>query len=154
MEMKGVLVAYTSLMVALSIVWVAYERFGFRAVSLSIPLLASFSSLMPESIPVIIVSSITSYLVGELAYRKFLFYGMRMFFLQSVISSVTVLIMVFNSLSTEYLLISTLPGLLSYDVHTSREPVLTAAFSAIFFTLQLFATSILVNFLFLEAWGA
>ncbi|MDK2372716.1 MAG: hypothetical protein QI197_04995 [Candidatus Korarchaeota archaeon] len=139
--------AYASLIVALSIVWVAYERFGFRAVSLSIPLLASFSSLMPESIPVIIVSSITSYLVGELAYRKFLFYGMRMFFLQSIISSVTVLITTLNSLSIEYLLISTLPGLLSYDIHTSREPVLTAAFSAIFFTLQLFVTSILVNFL-------
>ncbi len=147
MKMEGVIAAYASLIVALSIVWVAYERFGFRVVSLSIPLLASFSSLMPESIPVTIVSSITSYLVGELMYRKFLFYGMRMFFIQSIISSITVLIMVFNSLSIEHLLISTLPGLLSYDIHTSREPALTAAFSAIFFTLQLFATSILVNFL-------
>ncbi len=145
--MEGVIVAYASLIIALSIVWVAYERFSFRAVSLSIPLLASFSSLMPESIPVIIVSSITSYLAGELVYRKFLFYGMRMFFLQSIISSVTVLIMTFNSLCIEYLLISTLPGLLSYDIHTSREPELTVTFSAIFFTLQLSVTSILVNFL-------
>ncbi len=145
--MNGVTVAYTSLIIALSIVWAAYERFGFRVVSLSVPLLASFSSLVPESIPVIIVSSITSYLVGELAYRKFLFYGMRMFFLQSLISAITVLLMTLNTLNIGYLLISTLPGLLSYDVHTSREPAMTATFSSIFFTFQLVITSLLVNFL-------
>ncbi len=145
--MNEVVAAYISLIVALFIAWIVYERSGFRAVSLSIPLLASFSSLVPESIPVIIVSSITSYLMGELAYRKFLFYGMRMFFLQSVISSLTVLVMAFNALNIEYLLISTLPGLLSYDVHTSREPAATVAYSAIFFTIQLIITAVLVNFL-------
>ncbi len=145
--MSGVVAAYISLIVALFTTWIVYERSGFRAVSLSIPLLASFSSLVPESIPVIIVSSITSYLVGELAYRKLLFYGMRMFFLQSVVSSVTVLILTHNALDTNYLLISTLPGLLSYDVHTSREPVVTVTFSAIFFTVQWAITLILVNFL-------
>ena len=145
--MSGVVAAYISLIVALFTTWIVYERSGFRAVSLSIPLLASFSSLVPESIPVIIVSSITSYLVGELAYRKLLFYGMRMFFLQSVISSVTVLILMHDALDANYLLISTLPGLLSYDVHTSREPVVTVTFSAIFFTVQWAITLILVNFL-------
>ena len=145
--MSEVVTAYISLVAALFISWIVYERSGFRAVSLSIPLLASFSSLVPASIPVIIVSSITSYLTGELAYRKLLFYGMRMFFLQSIVSSTTVLILTLNALDVNYLLISTLPGLLSYDIHTSREPAVTLTFSAIFFTIQWVATILLVNFL-------
>ncbi len=145
--MSGVLAAYITLIAALFISWIMYERSGFRAVSLSIPLLASFCSLVPASIPVIIVSSITSYLVGELAYRKLLFYGMRIYFLQSIVSSATVLVLTLNTLNVGYLLISTLPGLLSYDAHTSREPLATITFSAIFFTIQWAVTIVLVNFL-------
>ncbi len=145
--MNGVVIAYVSLVTALFSLWMLYERFGFRMVSLAVPLLASFSALVPEFIPVIIVSSITSYLVSEFAYKKFLFYGMRVFFLSSIVSSLVIFLLIWRNLNLSFLLASTLPGLLAYDVHTSREPALTALFSAIFFTIQWVGTLALVNFL-------
>lgn len=145
--MEEIVAAYTSLIFALLIVWIIYEKRGFRVVSLSIPLLASFSFIAPDAVPVIIVSSIASYIAGELAYRKLLFYGMRIFLLNSTVSSILVFVLSLNRLDVGYLLLSTLPGLLAYDVHASRDPIMTITYSAIFFTVQFALTVMLVNFL-------
>ncbi len=145
--MNEVLAAYVVFISSLLASWLVYERAGSRLVSLSVPLLASYSYLAPESIPVIIVGSITAYTVGEVAYRKLLFYGMRLFFLNSVISSFTVMLLSLSRVNVGYLLISTLPGLLAYDVHVSGKPIRTASFSVIFFTIQWIFTVLLVNFL-------
>lgn len=144
--MNDIVAAYISLLVALFIAWIMYEKEGSRVISLSIPILASFSFMVPSAIPVIIVSSMASYLAGELAYRKLLFYGARIFLFLSIVSSILVLALSLDRLDVGYLLVSTLPGLLAYDIHTSHNPISAVIYSVIFFILQYAFALILVKF--------
>ncbi len=139
--------AYILAIVGILVAWMIYERLGYKIISFSIPLLASYCYLVPRSILVITVSFIIALLLGELAYRYFLFYGMRIFFLYSTTSSLLVFLFSYPSIDSGTVLLSTLPGLLAYDIHSSKRRFYTFLLSSIFFILQLVALVFLVNFL-------
>lgn len=139
--------AYLSSVVGLVIIWMLYERVGYRPISISVPLLAPYVYLRIEILYAIIVGILVSALLGEIFYRYLLFYGLRQFFIYNIISMLVIFITLYTSINEEVLLLSTLPGLFAYDVHSSRNRVRTAILSAIFFTLHVTSLFILVNIL-------
>ncbi len=145
--MTGEILAYIIAVIGILLAWIAYERLGYKVISFSIPLLASYYYLVPSSLLVIIVSFAAALLIGELAYRYLLFYGMRIFFLYSIISSIVTFLFTYPRIDSGVLLLSTLPGLLAYDIHSSRRRYYTFIISSIFFIIQVAALLALVNFL-------
>ncbi len=145
--MNGEALAYIMSIIGILIAWIAYERLGYKLISFSIPLLASYCYLVPDSLLVIIVSFVVTLLLGELAYRYFLFYGMRIFFLYSIASSIFVFLLSYPRINSGVLLLSTLPGLFAYDVHSSKRRHHTFMLSSIFFIIQIIILLILFNFL-------
>ncbi len=139
--------AYLSSVVGLVIIWMLYERVGYRPISISVPLLAPYVYLRMEVLYAITVGILISAIVGEVLYRYLLFYGLRQFFIYNVTSMLVIFITLYASINEEVLLLSTLPGLFAYDIHSSRNRARTATFSVIFFTLHMTSLSILVNFL-------
>ncbi len=144
--MTGEVLAYIVAIIGILIAWIVYESLGYKVISFSIPLLASYYYSAPSSILVIIVSFAVALLFGELAYRYFLFYGMRIFFLYSIVSSISVFLLSYPRINSGVLLLSTLPGLLAYDIHSSRRRYHTFIISSIFFIIQTAVLLVLVNF--------
>ncbi len=145
--MSAEALAYLSSVAGIVVIWCIYEWLGYKIVSVSVPLIASYAFLVPDSLYTITVSFLAAFVAGEVAYRRFLFYGMRLFLLYSVVSSLIVFLINYPRIDVGILLISTLPGLLAYDVHSSQRRYATLFLSAIFFTTQLSLLCILVNFL-------
>ncbi len=125
---------YAVILIEMFLTWGYYELTGRRDFSLASPLLAGYLATYPENWPWVIASFVISLLVIELFYWRFLFYGMRSLYLAMTVSSLIILILLGASITS--LLMSTLPGLLAYDVHTSmdRKRTLIASWGLILIT--------------------
>lgn len=117
-------IVYAVILVEMFLSWVYYELTDRRDLSMASPLLAGYLALNLGQVYALVLAFIISSLVIELAYWRFLFYGMRSLYLAMLVSSITCLLTMGSSLTV--LLVSTLPGLLSYDVHTSMYRARTA----------------------------
>ncbi|MEM0296034.1 MAG: hypothetical protein QXH90_00080 [Candidatus Korarchaeum sp.] len=79
-----------------------------------------------------------SLILGELMFRKFLIYGMRVFHIQLLASLLTMFPYSLISSDTISLALSLLSGQMAYDAHSSRDQVTSAIlFIATFLTLYL-----------------
>ncbi len=125
---------YAVILLEMFLAWGYYELTGKRDFSLASPLLAGYLATYPESWPWVVASFTISLLIIELFYWRFLFYGMRSLYLAMTVSSLIILVLVGASITS--LLMSTLPGLLAYDVHASmdRKRTLMASWGLILIT--------------------
>jgi len=127
---------YLLVLLATSASYLAYRRWNIRNL-VPYPVVGAIYSFGRPIFGILFLSSFfISLLAGELVFRRFLVYGMRVFHLQLFISATFMLpyaIIASDSLS---ILIGTLSGQMAYDAHSSRDQVMTAALFVLTFFLS------------------
>ena len=124
--------------VTVVISYALYKRYGVRNI-VPYPIIGAIYTLdRPLFGLVFLTCFLVSLISGELVFRKFLIYGMRVFHLQLLTSLTIMLPYSLISSDTISLTLSLLSGQMAYDAHSSRDQAKSAIlFSATFVTLCL-----------------
>jgi len=114
-----------------------YQKYMFRSGGVIIlPLLAIYFIKFPLSFPMLLISTIISYIVLEIIYSRYIVYGRRLLYLALVISLISVLVF------EEVLAVSIgwyafiLPGLFAYNLHRENNSTLNMLKSAVLSTVM------------------
>lgn len=84
-----------------------------------------------------------SLILGELLFRKFLMYGMRVFHLQLLASLLTMFPYSMINSDAISLTLSLLSGQMAYDTHSSRDQIISAALFLVTFVVLYLAQLLL-----------
>lgn len=115
-----------------------YRRYGVRNI-VPYPLVGAIYTLDRPLFGLMFLGCFSmSLMLGELAFRKFLIYGMRVFHLQLLTSLIIMLPYSLAGSDSLSLVLSLLSGQMAYDTHSSRDQVRSAMlFLVTFLTLCL-----------------
>ena len=114
----GTTIHYIILLVGFVLGFILYEKFGTRVGGvLAIPLAVVYCLAELKLIPVLIVATLMTSLIGYLIFRTFLIYGRRMLYIYagtSIFFTIP-LILLIGAEATVFM--SIIPGLLAYNLH-------------------------------------
>ena len=124
---------YLLVLLATSASYLAYRKWNIRNL-VPYPVIGAVYSLGRPLFGIFfLLSFLLSLVVGELVFRKFLMYGMRVFHMQIVLSATFMLPYSMATSDPLSILLGTLSGQMAYDAHSSRDPVkITVLFMATF----------------------
>lgn len=123
-----------------------YRRYGVRN-TVPYPLIgAAYAVDKPLFGLFFLICFITALILGEISFRKFFIYGMRVFHLQLFVALSFMLPYSLMSSDVISLLLGLLPGQMAYDTHSSRDQLKTAALFLLTFSLTFLAFALLREF--------
>lgn len=138
---------YLLVLLATSTSYLAYRRWNIRNL-VPYPVVGAIYSLERPAFGILfLLSFLISLLVGELIFRRFLVYGMRVFHIQLILSATIMLPYSITASDSLSILLGTLSGQMAYDAHSSRDQARTALLFVITFLLSYTLYSLMRLFL-------
>jgi hypothetical protein len=138
---------YLLVLLVTSASYLAYRRWNVRNL-VPYPVIGAVYSLgRPTFGALFLLSFLLSLLAGELIFRRFLMYGMRVFHVQLVLSATIMLPYSMAASDSLSLLLGTLSGQMAYDAHSSRDQARTALLFVVTFLLSYVLYSLMRMFL-------
>jgi hypothetical protein len=127
---------YLLVLLATSASYLAYRKWNIRNLVPYPVVGAAYSLGKPIFGAIFLLSFLFSLAIGEIVFRKFLMYGMRVFHMQVVLSATFMLPYSIATSDPISLFLGMLSGQMAYDAHSSRDQVKTTIlFMATFFLL-------------------